>query len=324
MASKETPASTLTNYNISSFVYPLDLVSNPAFSGNKVVFFINVASASKLVQANVEGKKYELWDIPESDQVKVTGGEAAAALAPESAIPVIATKMQRLSTAIALYIPNSVVQGTSVGWDEEDLTSVMGDVLDAGTKALTQANENANAATDKANAANDGANGTISSVISAGVSSASAKVLANMKRTQRIARVTPGNSKKELLFNSVNFRTFDFNYQFTPKSRDEAANVMNIIRIFKHHMLPEYANASKSIYIYPSEFNVKYYKGNRENEYIEKQMTAVLEAVNIDYTPNGQFNTFVNGMPQQINLTLRFKELSVPTKETSPFDAHGV
>jgi hypothetical protein len=127
------------------------------------------------------------------------------------------------------------------------------------------------------------------------------------------------NSIAFLLYNNI-----DFNYQFAPKSEKEAKVVMNIIRMFKHHMLPEYADDAKSMYIYPSEFNVKYYKGTEENVHIEKQITAVLQSVGVDYTPNGQFNTFKNGMPQQINLTLRFKELSTPSKETSPFDAHGV
>lgn len=44
-------------------------------------------------------------------------------------------------------------------------------------------------------------------------------------------------------------------------------------------------------------------------------MTAVLQSCSINYTPNGQFNTFANGMPTQIKMTLAFKELAVPTKE---------
>lgn len=314
----ENKALYLNNYKFETLTYPEDLSVNPAFSGNKVVFFINVASASKITQAGAANKKYELWEIPESDQVKVTGQETAQAVQESTGTDIIATKMMRLSSAIALYIPNSLIQGTTVSWDEEDMSSVAGEMLDAATKGATQDNPNTPEADTK------GFWSTVGDTAKAGAESASAKVLANMKKTQRIARVTPGNSKKELLFSAVNFRSFDFNYQFTPKSESEAENVMNIIRMFKHHMLPEFANETKSIYIYPSEFNVKYYKGDTENQYIEKQMTAVLEGVNVDYTPNGQFNTFANGMPQQINLSLRFKELSMPSKETSPYDGHGV
>jgi hypothetical protein len=37
--------------------------------------------------------------------------------------------------------------------------------------------------------------------------------------------------------------------------------------------------------------------------------------MNVNYTPNGQFNTFENGMPTQINITLQFKELALLTKD---------
>ena len=37
--------------------------------------------------------------------------------------------------------------------------------------------------------------------------------------------------------------------------------------------------------------------------------------MNINYTPNGVFSTFPNGMPTQINLTLNFRELALLTKD---------
>jgi hypothetical protein len=89
-------------------------------------------------------------------------------------------------------------------------------------------------------------------------------------------------------------------------------------------MLPEYFDANQYLYIYPSEFEVKYYIKEKENELLEKYATAVLTSMNINYTPNGQFMTFADGMPTHINLDLRFKELSTPTKETSPSDKVGV
>jgi hypothetical protein len=333
-----TTTKNLNDYKIESFVYPEDLGSNLAYSENKVLFFINVAAGSKLVKKDVGENKYELWDVPESDQVNFVGKATAEAVVPES---LAKTKMQRLSVAIALYVPNALVQGTTVGWDEEDLTSVAGEMLDSATKNTTLGDAGVAAGTVAALAAVGGLVGgkrgaVVGGVLGigsglvgsgsagAGAEAGSAAALRASARAQRTLRQTPGNSKKELLFSSVNFRTFDFNYQFAPKSPKEAENVMNIIRMFKHHMLPEFTSETKSIYIYPSEFNVKYYKGNKENPYIEKQMTAILEGVNVDYTPNGQFNTFANGMPQQINLSLRFKELSTPSKETSPYDSHGV
>jgi hypothetical protein len=319
----------LNSYNLTQYTFPSDLTANAAYSDNNVVFFINVAANSRRVKGNnlvTNVDSYELWDIPESDQVKkAAGGQAVAALAQETNIA--AGSMKRLSVAIALYVPNALNQMTSVTWGEEDLTSVLGDMADAAAKESAAANAAINETEgliEKTRMAMGGAIATAGGVIGAGVGGSIAQKLRETPILQKYSRQTPGNTKQELLFNGVGFREFDFNYQFAPKSISEAENVMNIIRMFKHHMLPEFANDSKSMYIYPSEFNVKYFKGNDENIFIEKQITAVLMSVGIDYTPNGQFNTFENGMPQQINLTLRFKELSPPSKETSPFDEHGV
>jgi hypothetical protein len=88
-------------------------------------------------------------------------------------------------------------------------------------------------------------------------------------------------------------------------------------------MLPEFADENQFIYIYPSEFEIKYFKNDQESEFLERHFTAVLTSCNINYTPNGQFVTFENGMPSQINMTLQFKEMYLPSKESSSNKAPG-
>jgi hypothetical protein len=41
----------------------------------------------------------------------------------------------------------------------------------------------------------------------------------------------------------------------------------------------------------------------------------VLKDMNVNYTPNGAFTTFANGMPTQINVTMNFQELALLTKD---------
>jgi hypothetical protein len=48
---------------------------------------------------------------------------------------------------------------------------------------------------------------------------------------------------------------------------------------------------------------------------LNRQTSAVLTDMTVNYSPQGQFNTFENGMPTQINITLQFTELSTLTKE---------
>jgi hypothetical protein len=125
------------------------------------------------------------------------------------------------------------------------------------------------------------------------------------------------NPKKEMVFKGVDFRTFSFDYSFFPRSIDEAKNIEKIIQTFKFHMHPEYMKeTSDFLYLYPSEFDISYYTKDGENTHIHKHTSCVLTELSINYTPNGNFNTFANGMPTQINMSLSFKELSSPTKET--------
>ena len=37
--------------------------------------------------------------------------------------------------------------------------------------------------------------------------------------------------------------------------------------------------------------------------------------MSVNYTPNGAFTTFDNGMPTQINVTMMFQELALLTKD---------
>jgi hypothetical protein len=296
-------------YSLDNLVYPIDLESNPAFDGNKVLFFINVSTASKQsgVKSDSNPNGYTLLDIPKAELKTYSGtrvlGEVEGALGTEFS----AANKKRLSAAIALHLPTAIQQSTSVSWGDMDMSGT-GEII---MRAMQAAGDATGLDRLKAGAL-------------AGLSGGVAAYLKSDTTAQAAIRITPGNARAEMLFKEVDFRTFSFSYSFAPKSSGEAENVMRIIRMFKHHMLPEYKDKTKFLFIYPSEFNIKYYKGTAENKYIEKQITAVLKSVAIDYTPNGQYNSFSSGMAQQINMSLEFMEIGLPTKETSPYNAHGV
>ena len=124
------------------------------------------------------------------------------------------------------------------------------------------------------------------------------------------------NPKKEQTFQGVDFRKFTFDYQFYPRNEAEAQNVLNIIHQFKLHMHPEFKSELNYVWIYPSEFDIIYYNNGQENQNLHKHTSCILESMSVNYTPNGNYTVFANGMPTQINLTLDFKELMLASKET--------
>ena len=121
------------------------------------------------------------------------------------------------------------------------------------------------------------------------------------------------NPFREQIFRNVENRTFRFDYKFYPRSESEAQAVRNIIKKFKFHMHPE-VSSGKLFYVYPSTFDIAYYYQGYENTNLHRISTCVLERMSVDY--GGQtWNTFADGMPTEINLSLEFRELERLTKE---------
>jgi hypothetical protein len=210
--------------------------------------------------------------------------------------PTFSRPQKRLNAAIALYIPNQISARYSASWSEEET---------AGFSAATKG------AGEVARGLKGNAKGVAGEVLTA-----LALDKGQFGKEMGIAAGLASNPKKEQAFKGIDFRTFSFEYNFAPQSPDEAQNVLNIIRAFKYHMHPEFKSENAFLYIYPSEFDITYYKGNAENLNIHRHTSCVLTEVSVNYSPNGVFSTFDNGMPTQITLSLTFKELQTLSKET--------
>jgi hypothetical protein len=339
-------ASTLDNkYSTTGLSYPQDLMNNEKYGGNRVIFYINTSVDSRVLKSGsevavVEGVQRNMrgelvgQKISTGQAMTAAGGVAAvkgavaggiigkkallaaaaggalgaggaAAIAlnanneevppGEKKEPTFSRPQKRLNAAIALYIPNQLGVRYHASYSEED------------TAAFSMAAKGA----DTLSRGLKGASGLAGEVLTA--------LAINKGQFGKEMGVAAGlavNPKKEQAFTGVDFRTFSFEYNFAPQSPEEAQNVLNIIRAFKYHMHPEFKSENAFLYIYPSEFDITYYKGATENLNIHRHTSCVLEEVNVNYTPNGVFSTFSNGMPTQISLSLTFKELQLLSKET--------
>jgi len=121
------------------------------------------------------------------------------------------------------------------------------------------------------------------------------------------------NPFKEVIFEAVDFRAFNFKYRFFPKSRQEANNVEKIIKLFKFHMHPD-LSTNKLFFIYPSEFEIAYFFESNENTYFHKIKPCVLESMDVSYGGE-QFSSFKDGKPTEVNMTLTFRETEILTKK---------
>ena len=111
----------------------------------------------------------------------------------------------------------------------------------------------------------------------------------------------------------------------TPKSKDEADQINEIIQSFRVYASPSLglvnpnstiteATTNSMFLIPPSVFNVQFYVAGKESTVLPKYGDCVLLSVDVNNAPNG-FAAFVDGSMVQTELTLTFKELNILTRQ---------
>ena len=136
----------------------------------------------------------------------------------------------------------------------------------------------------------------------------------------RGAGVIP-NSNLALLFNAPTLREFTFSWKMSPRSKEEATRVNNILRFFKQGMAPKKSNDSlsggASFFLgTPNIFDI-HFKTAKTNDYqildrndsVLRIKTCACTGAAVNYTPEGMWNAYEKGQPVAITLTLRFNEL---------------
>ena len=127
------------------------------------------------------------------------------------------------------------------------------------------------------------------------------------------------NPQQEMVFSKVNFREFEFPFEFAPKNAKEKDQMHKIINLFKFHMHPEYQGSTKGFFNVPSEFQITYMYRENINTYIPRISRCVLANMNIDFAPEGVFSAFKadqgGAAPVMATMNLTFKETEIMTKE---------
>jgi hypothetical protein len=342
------------DYKVENLMYPSDLLStagtatgdkyknsaNNEYGSNYVIFYINVNESSKLLKNENQwygNKTVGDYTQPQSERLvgqNITKGQAELGATTEGALagglltgnakgagkggavgfigtevigtqtPTFSRQMKRLQTAIALHTPNNFTTRYSANYEEAN-TNIFQMAM-RGTESLGKAIAEQYNKQSISNETSEDAKAV-----------AAALALNTIPGKDSISAITglAVNPKKEQLFRGVDFRTWSFDYQFFPKSKEELINVQNIIYLFKLHMHPEYKDANNFLYLYPSEFDIVHYHGVDENFNLPRHTSCVLTELNINYAPQSQFTSFAEGAPTQINIQMTFKELIQMSKE---------
>ena len=222
-----------------------------------------------------------------------------------------------VTSAVALYMPQSVKVGYSQNYDSDTETGLAGTA-----EATGMAIGDAEGAAAKVQAAMQG--------IVGGVATQAKEILgefislAGMGDPVRFAAKRAGvavNPRNEAFYSSPSQRTFSFEFDFWPRNAKEAQAVEDIILIFKYNSAPGFADKTQqSVFTTPNYWKVSYMYNGGENPHLNKIGACFCTDVQVDYAPDGQFTTFGGeitkggGVPVHTKLTVSMLEDRIITK----------
>jgi hypothetical protein len=124
------------------------------------------------------------------------------------------------------------------------------------------------------------------------------------------------NPQVELLFKNIQNREFLFDFKFAPRNAKEAEAIREIIKKFRFFAAPEIpSNGRGRYFIPPSEFDIEFMVGPYRNTNLPRLSTCVLQGIDVNYGSAGQWTAFKDGMPVEISMQLRFKEVEIMHKK---------
>ena len=121
------------------------------------------------------------------------------------------------------------------------------------------------------------------------------------------------NSNLELLFDSVNLRSFPFSINFSPRNPDESMMVKHIIRALKHSMAAkkEAEQGQGGIFLRaPDVFSLRYLHNGVDHPFLNSFKDCALTGMAVNYTNAGTYASYGEGTPVSIKMDLTFKELN--------------
>lgn len=220
---------------------------------------------------------------------------------------------------IYLPIPQNIQDTNAVGWGEDRLNSLAAfgigksqDVITSGglEEALKTIMSTGGAIGDIA------VSGQAQNLSSAFFASKAVNLLGANTSLEGILSRSGGqilNPNTELLFNGVKLRSFNFEFDLAPRSKDEADTIKQIIRKLKINMAPSTTTAGdeKGIFISsPKVFQLTYKTGPNKHEFLNSFKPMALVNMTVNYTGSGTYATYSDATPVHMKLALSFQELN--------------
>ena len=206
---------------------------------------------------------------------------------------------------VMLPIPGGITSTDNVQWGGDKMdpaqTAMANIALTSITEGLGKGVDELSKSTQAAVGSED-TRKAISTAIASAASGAGAQLL---QRTEG-AIINPN---MELLFKDPGLRTFNFTWKLAPRSAAEARTVIAIIKFFKAGMAVKKSESNLFLKA-PNTWRLAYKRPNDgTHPYLNLFKECAMTSFTVDYTPDGNYATFEDGVMTSYNITCGFNEL---------------
>ena len=209
---------------------------------------------------------------------------------------------------VVLPIPAGIQDQNSCSWGPGNMDAVQMAASDFAKAAIGGGVEGAKGSIGKTAAGISKGSGDVKKAITDLFAASASGINPNelLSRTEGVIL----NPNLELLFNAPSLRPFSFTFKMSPRSADEAKQIIQIIRFFKQGMAP-IREGTRLFLKTPNTFRIQYQQlaSNSASPFLNKFKECALTSCSVQYTPEGSYAPFEDGAMSSYSMTLAFQEL---------------
>lgn len=275
-------------YDFTYRIFPEDLGNEDVNHYMVININVPVNSGGDSRSAFKQGVSVLQNEFSKVDTLRFGGGSSAPGQQAEGAGFTLPRSTRRIKESIALHMPNGgLVYTEDNKYQEISMTALAGDAI----KGLASFVPGESAT-------------KFASLVTDGIGNAIAKG----------GQITgyPINPRVEVLFATRPQRQWMFEVFMMPRTQKESQTIKEIIRTLRFHAAPELDSKTFGFtFIPPAEFDITFYRNGQENLNLPRINTCVLERIDIDYAPQGDYATFRDGSPVAVRMSLGLREIEL-------------
>jgi len=208
---------------------------------------------------------------------------------------------------VVLPIPSGISDNNAANWSDATMNAAEAELANVALSSITGGGGSGGDALTKAAEKVSKNAGEVKTAVAAVFADSAVGTRGLLTRTTG-AIINPN---LELLFNAPTLRSFSFTFKMSARSAPEAKTIISILRFFKQGMSPQRSDSNLFLKS-PHTFKIRYLHRGREGEehkYIGKIKECALQSFVVNYTPEGQYATFYDGVLVSYEIQMTFQEL---------------